>query len=263
MPEANTLSLIAEDEPSPVEVDRPEGTSPFFLTCDHAGRRIPKSLGTLGLPDSELQRHIAWDIGILEVSRRLSEALDATLVAQIYSRLVIDCNRDFSAPTSIWEISEHTEIPGNMGISPEARYQRQNEIFRPYHARIVEALDRRQAKNKPTVLVAMHSFTPVFKGVERALHVGVLYNRDAAFAHVMLDLLRKETDLIVGDNAPYFVSDETDYGIPVHGEKRGIPHVELEIRQDLIAEEPGQRAWAKRLARLLPEAHRVFNSKAA
>ena len=132
----------------------------------------------------------------------------------------------------------------------------------PYHERIVLELDRRKAHRVPTVLVAMHSFTPVFKGFVRPWHAGVLYNRDPRFARIVLELLRREGDLTVGDNEPYSVDDLTDYTIPVHGERRGLPHVEIEIRQDLIAEEDGQRAWAERLTRLLPEAYRQFSQHA-
>ncbi len=227
------------------------GASDFLLTADHAGRAIPRSLGRLGLPDIEMDRHIAWDIGIAGVTERLSAALDATAVLQTYSRLVIDCNRDPSVASSIPEISEATAIPGNLGLSQEARAARRQAIFEPYHARIRALLDAREAAARRTVFVAMHSFTPVFKGESRAMQVGVLYNRDARLAAIMLDLLRAEGDLVVGDNAPYAVSDVTDYGVPVHAERRGLSHVEIEIRQDLIAEETGQAEWAARFARLL------------
>jgi predicted N-formylglutamate amidohydrolase len=164
---------------------------------------------------------------------------------------VIDCNRDPSVASSIPEVSEATEIPGNLGLSAAARAARRQAVFEPYHARIRALLDARQAAARRTVFVAMHSFTPVFKGESRAMQVGVLYNRDATLASIMLDLLRAEGDLLVGDNAPYAVSDVTDYGVPVHAEQRGLSHVEIEIRQDLIADEPGQAEWAARFARLL------------
>ena len=244
-------TLLEPDDPFPVRVLRQEGRSDLFLTADHAGRAIPKCLGRLGLPDRELDRHIAWDIGIADVTERLSAALDATAVFQTYSRLVIDCNRDPTVPSSIPEVSETTEIPGNIALSEEQRAARRQAIFEPYHARIRALLNARKAADRRTVFVAMHSFTPVFKGESRAMQVGVLYNRDACLAQIMLDLLRAEGDLIVGDNAPYAVSDITDYGVPVHAEKRGLAHVEIEIRQDLIADEAGQAAWAARFARLL------------
>jgi predicted N-formylglutamate amidohydrolase len=247
-------TLLQDDDPAPVRVECEAGGSNILLTADHAGRAIPRSLGRLGLPESELVRHIAWDIGIAGVTERLSAALNATAVLQNYSRLVIDCNRDPSVPTSIPEISEATEIPGNRGLSPAQRTARQQEIFAPYHARIRDLLDARQRAARRTIFVAMHSFTPTFKGEQRAMQVGVLYNRDARLATILLDLLRAEGDLVVGDNAPYAVSDVTDYGVPVHAEKRGLAHVEIEIRQDLIADEAGQADWAARFAHLLQAA---------
>jgi predicted N-formylglutamate amidohydrolase len=246
--------LLTPDQPSPLRVLREDGQSDFLLTADHAGRAIPRSLGRLGLQDNELERHIAWDIGIAGVTDRLSAALDATAVLQTYSRLVIDCNRDPDVPSSIPEISETTPIPGNHGLSAEQRIARRQAIFDPYHARIRRLLDAREAAARRTVFIAMHSFTPVFKGESRAMQVGVLYNRDARLANIMLELLRAEGDLTVGDNAPYAVSDITDYTVPVHAERRGLPHVEIEIRQDLIADVAGQAAWAARFERLLPAA---------
>ena len=243
--------LLAPEGPLPVRVLREAGRSELFLTADHAGRAIPRLLGRLGLPESELGRHIAWDIGIAGVTERLSALLDATAVMQNYSRLVIDCNRDPAVPSSIPEMSEATEIPGNIGLSTEQRALRRRAIFEPYHARLETLLEARQAAKRRTVYVAMHSFTPVFKGESRAMQVGVLYNRDARLAEIMLDLLRAEGDLTVGDNAPYAVSDVTDYGVPVHAERRGLAHVEIEIRQDLITDATGQTAWAARFERML------------
>jgi predicted N-formylglutamate amidohydrolase len=243
--------LLAPDEPPPVRVLHEQGTSDLFLTADHAGRAIPRSLGTLGLPESEVLRHIGWDIGIAAVTQHLSALLDATAVLQTYSRLVIDCNRDPSVPSAMPEISELTEIPGNRNLTDSQRAARRGAIFDPYHARIRALLDARHAAGRRTVYIAMHSFTPVFKGESRAMQVGVLYNRDPRLALILLDLLRAERDLVVGDNAPYAVSDITDYGVPIHAEKRGLPHVEIEIRQDLIADDAGQAAWAERFHRLL------------
>jgi predicted N-formylglutamate amidohydrolase len=251
---SDMMELLSPDEPSPVRVLRADGQSDLLLAADHAGRMIPASLGRLGLLDSELERHIAWDIGIAGVTDRLSAALDATAVLQTYSRLVIDCNRDPAVSSSIPEISETTPIPGNLGLSDEQRAVRRQAVFDPYHARIRALLDERQAAARRIVFVAMHSFTPVFKGESRAMQVGVLYNRDARLADIMLELLRAEGDLTVGDNAPYAVSDVTDYTVPVHAERRGLPHVEIEIRQDLIADVAGQAAWAARFERLLPAA---------
>ena len=257
------MKLLTVNEPAPFAVEQADGGSPFFITCDHSGRRLPQKLGRLGLPEAEFDRHIAWDIGASEVAHRLGRALDAFTIHQIYSRLAIDANRDPSVESSIATVSEATEIPGNRGLSGEERLARAREIFWPYHDRIAAELDRRAGPKGATVLIAVHSFTPVFKGFVRPWHAGVLYNRDPRLALILKHLLEAEGGLVVGDNEPYAVGDLTDYTIPVHGEKRGLPHVEIEIRQDLIAEAAGQEIWASRLARLLPEAYRRLNLAAA
>jgi predicted N-formylglutamate amidohydrolase len=251
-------SLLSPDEPAPVVTLHPDGGSDFFLVCDHAGRRMPRRLGQLGVSDAEMERHIAYDIGAGAVAARLADALDATLIRQIYSRLVIDCNRDPMVPSSIPEISESTSIPGNVGLSAAQREARRVELFLPYHSAITAALDARAAR--PTAFVAVHSFTPVYKGVVRPWHVGLLYNRDARLSMILKRLLLEEGDLVVGDNEPYFVNDLTDYSIPVHAERRSLPYLELEIRQDLIASEAGQAAWAARLIRLLPKVWAEFRA---
>jgi predicted N-formylglutamate amidohydrolase len=251
--------LLAVDEPPPVIEIGLQGRSNFVIVVDHASRRIPRRLNDLGLPAAELQRHIAWDIGALGVARQVAAALDAPLVAQNYSRLVIDCNRDPKVPTSIPRLSEASEIPGNLNLSDADRAIRRTEIFDPYHDRIRALLDARAAAGCPTILVAQHSMTNIYHGVRREMHAAVLYNRDRRFAGLVLDGLRREAGLIVADNQPYFVSDETDYTIPRHGEARGLPHVEIEIRQDLVADDAGQAEWARRIARALQDAEQVFS----
>jgi predicted N-formylglutamate amidohydrolase len=247
-------ALLASDEPDPVRVLREGGASDFVLTADHAGKLIPRRLADLGVAAADLERHIAWDIGIAGVTERLSEALDAAAALQTYSRLVIDCNRDPSWPSAMPVISEHTEIPGNRNLTDIDRIARVDEIFRPYHDRITALLAARAAAGRRTVLVAMHSFTPVFKGEPRAIEVGVLYCRRTKLAEIMLELLRAEGDLTVGENAPYALTADSDYSVPFHGERRGLEHVEIEIRQDLIATDNGQAAWAGRFARMLTAA---------
>lgn len=249
---AEATGLLGPDDPSPFTVHRAHGDSPFVLIADHAGQRIPARLADLGLPQDELDRHIGWDIGIAGVAERLSEKIDAFVVLQTYSRLVIDCNRPLQAPGSIVAASDGTRVPGNEELDDAARTARALEIFAPYHACITRELDRRSGQPVAPVLVSLHSFTPVFNGFARPWHAGVLYHRDARLAHAMLAALLAEPGLVVGDNEPYAVSDATDFAIPVHGEQRGLLHVELEIRQDLIADAPGQEEWAERLARILP-----------
>jgi predicted N-formylglutamate amidohydrolase len=255
--------LLAGDEPPPFIEERRDGRSSFVIVVDHAGNRIPRRLGTLGLPPAELERHIAWDIGSLGLARRLAATLDAVLVAQPYSRLVIDCNRDPRVPTSIAETSEYVEIPGNVGLSAAERTARRAEIFEPYHARIRSILDARAAEGRRTLLLAQHTMTDVFKGVRREMHGAVLYNRDRRLAGLVLDALRAERELTFADNEPYFLSDETDFTIPQHGEARGLPHVEIEVRQDLVREDEGQAAWATRLAHALTHAGRALGAAPA
>jgi predicted N-formylglutamate amidohydrolase len=247
--------LLAADEPEPVTVHNADGPSPLLLVVDHAGNRMPRALGRLGIGEAEAERHIAWDIGIAGVARSLADALGAMLILQNYSRLVIDCNRPPGSPASIPEISELTPIPGNVNLSEAVKAARAREIFWPYHERIEAELERRRQSGRSTALIALHSFTPVFKGKARAWHAALLYNRDPRLARRLLALLNEQPGLIVGDNEPYHVSDTTDFTIPAHGERHSLPHALIEIRQDLIANETGQRQWAELLARLLPQAY--------
>jgi predicted N-formylglutamate amidohydrolase len=212
---------------------------------------LPRSLGSLGLSTADLEAHIAWDIGAAGVAKQLAQRLDAELFLQRYSRLVIDCNRPLSAPDSITQKSGGIDIPGNQGLSKAARSERARAVFWPYHERIQGALRARETKREAFVLVAMHSFTPVFLGSVRPFHAGVLYHRDTRLAHPLLELLRAEGGLVVGDNQPYAASEATDYSIIEYGERRSAPYVEIEIRQDLIADSADQSLWAERLARLL------------
>ena len=259
---AGTTSLLLGPEDVPPVLEQNAGSrSPFLLTADHYGRLIPRALGDLGVPGGELTRHIAWDIGIAGVAEALSNELSAHLIAQRYSRLVIDCNRPPGVPSSIPVISEATMIPGNEGLAGDAALTRRQAIFDPYHRRITEVIDARLRQGIPTVLVALHSFTPVYAGVARPWHIGTLYHRDTRLPPLLLKLLRAEPDLVVGDNEPYAVSDETDYGIPVHGEARGLMNAGIEIRQDLIADPAGQKLWADRLARIFGEIETMMRTQ--
>jgi len=246
----DTALLLTDADVPPVHEYNAAGKSPYLFTCDHYGRLIPRVLGDLGLPDSERERHIAWDIGIAGVAEMLSDQLDGHLVAQRYSRLVIDCNRPPGVASSIPRISDATIIPGNEALSAEAVEVRRREVFDPYHRRIDEIIDARLHQGQPTVLVSLHSFTPVYAGIARPWHIGTLYHRDTRLPPLLLKHLRAEADLVVGDNEPYAVSDETDYTIPVHGEARGLMNSGIEIRQDLIGDASGQQQWAERLARI-------------
>jgi len=249
----NARLLLEPDEPEAATTLRPNGLSTFFLTCEHADNRLPRKLGLLGLSDEDLRRHIAWDIGAGGVAKGLSERLDATLVMQNYSRLAVDCNRAPHADDFIPVVSETTEIPGNRDIAADEREARERELFEPYHAAVRSALDARAAAGRPSVLVSVHSCTPVYHGVWRPWHIGVMYNRDDRFAAALLTVLKQHGELTVGENKPYDLDHDRDYAVPVHGERRGILHTQLEIRQDLITDAKGQAEWADRLAGALRE----------
>lgn len=256
-------SLLAADEPAPARILNTDAASPFLLTADHAGARIPRCLGDLGLRAEDRTRHIALDIGIACVTELLAAALGATAVLQVYSRLVIDCNRQPAVPSAFPEVSETTPIPGNAALDAPEKARRQAAIFDPYHAAIGALIADRRSAGRGVIYVAMHSFTPVFKGVARPMHIAVLYNRAPRLSHALARLLASEPGLVVAENAPYRVTDETDYGVPVHAERLGLDYVEIEIRQDLIATADGQAAWAARLARLLPRATAQMEKDAA
>ncbi|MFL6551071.1 MAG: N-formylglutamate amidohydrolase [Povalibacter sp.] len=253
-----SLHLLDVDEPSPVTIELPSAMSDFVLTCDHASARIPKALGTLGLSHTELSSHIAWDIGALRVAQLLSERLDATLIMQNYSRLVVDCNRLPTAADSIPLRSEWVDIKGNEHLDDTAIAARRAEIFTPYHDALVSLLEQRQRDRRKTLLIAIHSFTPTYLNVSRPWSVGVMYRKDARLAKALLPLLRKDKRMEVGDNQPYGIED-ADYGLPVYGESRGLPHIGIEIRNDLIADEAGQKTWAGRLSSLLKQASELMS----
>jgi predicted N-formylglutamate amidohydrolase len=243
--------LLGPDDPAPFSVVNPNGRTDLLLFCDHAGRAFPAKLGTLGLGPKALDQHIAWDIGIAGLGRRLSASLDAPLFLTAYSRLVIDCNRHLDDPTSMPQESDRTPIPGNRGLAPEERRARQEEIFAPYHAALDALLKKRLGDGHVPVIVSLHSFTPVMNDFQRPWHVGVLWNRDARLAVPLMQRLAAEPGLVVGDNEPYSGRDGHGYTIKAHAEAQGLAHGLLEIRQDLIADEAGQARWAEILHRVL------------
>lgn len=234
-----------------VVVDNRDGAGPFVILCDHASNRLPVQFGTLGLSQADLLAHIAWDPGALGVSRHLSRMLDAPLVYPTVSRLVIDCNRAESAGDLIPEISENTVIPGNEDLVDSAVQARIELVHRPFHAAIDALLDERRAKGRKTLLVSVHSFTPVYKGVARPWQIGILSNEDRLLANLLIEALSREEGLSVGDNEPYAPTDGVYYTLARHGENRGISPVMLEIRNDEIADEAGEKRWAEKLAPLL------------
>lgn len=236
--------------PAAVECVNPEGRSRYVLTCEHASRYIPARYNGLGLPENELSRHIAWDIGAASVARILSTLIDAPLYLQGFSRLLIDCNRPVGSPTSIPVISENTHIPGNEGLGTEEVQRRADDYYWPFQTAVSTHLDHRRSNGRPTVVLGIHSFTPVYKGFVRPWHAGILFRKSRGFGEALVEALA-EPGLVVAANEPYTIDDDGDYTVPVHGEARGLDAALVEIRQDLIADDAGAEAWAHRLAAAL------------
>ncbi len=246
--------LLAADDPPPVAMLNPAGASPFLLTGDHAGKTVPKSLDQLGLSEADLARHIGWDIGVAAIGALLSAELDAIFIHQIYSRLVIDCNRAPESAQAIPAVSDGTTIPANSGLTEGDRAERISAIHHPYHRAIADEIDRRGAIGQPTILIALHSFTPVMAGVVRPWAIGILHDGgDPAFARATLAALTVQGGFVAGDNEPYHM-DSTDHSVPLHAYPRRLPYAEVEFRQDHIATQSGVALWAVRLAAALRRA---------
>lgn len=234
-----------------VRVINRSGRGAYVFVCDHASNFIPADMGTLGLDEADLQRHIAWDPGALPVARALSEALDAPLVHSCISRLVIDCNRPFNAPDLISEVSETTIIPGNASLDAGERARRIRLAHEPFHAAIEAVLEERLAEGLPTRLVSVHSFTPVYKGVSRPWHIGIVHDDDTRLAGPFIAALRAQRDIVVGTNQPYSPADRVYYTLEAHGRVRDLPCAMIEIRNDEISDDEGQRRWGERLISIL------------
>ena len=248
--------LLGEGDPQPAIVRRAGASAPYLFTCDHAGRLTPRALGDMGVSPADWERHIAWDIGAAALTERLADGFDACAVMQRYSRLVIDCNRDPARADAVPEVSDGAPIPANAGLSPQARARRVAEVHAPYHAAIAAELDARAALGLRTVLVCMHSFTPrlAARGAgARPWSYGVLHHGGSPASHAVLAALREEPGVQVGDNEPY-AFDAIDYSAPRHALGRGLDYVELEVRQDLVADDRGVAAVAEVLRRRLPAA---------
>ena len=246
--------LLAIDEPPPYAVINPDGASPYLLLCEHASNRIPRALGDLGLAEADRRRHIAWDIGVSALAQHLSRTLDAPLFMANYSRLVIDCNRPIGAPSAIPEVSETTEIPGNIGLTEPERMQRVDTLFRPFAEAVARRLDRLQEKGRRTLVVGIHSFTPVYFGRQRPWHAGILYGQATAFGRSLIRGLGADPALTVGDNEPYTIHPDEDYTVPVHADARRLPGALIEVRHDLIDTLGGVAGWGDRLTGCLAAA---------
>jgi predicted N-formylglutamate amidohydrolase len=246
----NTAMAPPPDDPPVLTVLRPQGRSPIVLVCEHASNHIPADYADLGLPAAELQRHIAWDIGAEGLTRRLSALLDAPAFIAGWSRLLIDGNRPPGTPSSIPEISEATMIPGNAALSPDEIAARTARFFQPFHDGLARHLDERIGARRDTRVVGVHSFTPVFLGVPRPWHAGILFQNAADWGNRTVAALDRPDRPVIA-NEPYRIEAETDYLVPIQAERRGLDAILIEIRQDLLATSAQQHAWARELAKVL------------
>jgi predicted N-formylglutamate amidohydrolase len=239
-------------------IENARGRSPILLICEHASRDLPSRYGTLGLGAAELESHIAWDPGALGVARGLSRLLDAPLIHAAVSRLVLDLNRDPSAPDSIAALSERTAIPGNLDLDPAERARRVRDVYEAFHGRVDEFMKAPAAAGQIRAVVSMHSFTPIYRGVQRPWEIGLIFDRDERLARSVEAGLKRDASLNVGMNEPYSPADRVFHTLERHAERRGLAPLMIEIRNDLIRTEDGQASWANRLAPLLREGARTL-----
>jgi predicted N-formylglutamate amidohydrolase len=230
---------------------RPQGSGRFVFFCDHASNYIPPELHDLGLSGFDLSRHIAWDIGAAGVTEALSEIFEAPAILCNASRLVIDCNRHLNASDLIPEVSDGTVIPGNLNLSEAAKESRIERWFHPYHDAVERVLLEREARGVQSIVVSIHSMTASLAGQSRPWKVAVSSHLDRSLADPVLAALRRPGDVVVGDNQPYDLDPEVDYSVPFHALRRGLPHLQMEFRQDEITEPMAQRQWALRFAQAL------------
>jgi len=243
--------LLGPDDPLPATIVNPEGRAPAVLLCDHASNQVPAALDRLGLEEAARSRHIAWDIGAAEVTRHLAGLLDAPALLSGYSRLVVDCNRALDDPTAMRQISDGTVVPGNRGLDANARTQRADACYWPYHRAVTATIERLAARGVEPAIISIHTCTPVMKGVERPWHIGVLSNVDRRMADLLIAELNRESALCIGDNKPYSGLDPHGYSIETHALPAGRPNVLLEIRQDLVDTQHGAQHWASLVGRAL------------
>lgn len=244
--------LLFPDELPPYERFNAEGRAPVLLICDHASRRIPRALRDLGLDKRELSRHIGWDIGAADVTRHMALLLGAPALLAGYSRLVVDCNRYLHDATLMRTVSDDTAIPGNADLAPADRQARLDALYHPYHQAIAQRLDDFAQRGITPTLLSIHSCTPEMAGQFRPWHIGVCWDSDRRIAGPVLETLGRAPGVIVGDNQPYALDRREDYSVPIHAMDRGLPHLQVEFRQDLIATAADARHWAEVLLAALP-----------
>jgi predicted N-formylglutamate amidohydrolase len=247
------LPPFGPGDPAPFVVLEEHGPAPALVVCDHASRAFPQALGRLGLPELPSWQHIAWDIGAGELARGLAHALGAPAVLAGYSRLVVDCNRSPDDEEAFRKESDGWTIPGNHSLSDYDRRVRLASFFDPYHGCIEAMVGGFRSRGVVPMLIAVHSFSPALAGTMRPWHAGVLWDRDEANARRLLHRLRAKKGLVIGDNEPYSGKHPANYTIDHHAKAHGLPHVCLEVRQDLLSSPAGIERWVRLLARIIGE----------
>ncbi|MBP1852382.1 N-formylglutamate amidohydrolase [Rhizobium halophytocola] len=246
--------ILTSADGAPVAVERVDASGPVLIVCEHASRRLPDKAGTLGLSSEALESHIAWDPGALAVARHMSGRLDASLIHQRFSRLIYDCNRPPDSASAMPEMSEIYDIPGNRDLSVAERYARTSALYVPFHDRIAAEIEARAGRGQATVLVTVHSFTPVYMGKSRAVEIGILHDDDSRLADAMLTAGEGNSDYRLGRNDPYGPRDGVTHTLRLHALPRGLMNVMIEVRNDLIANEADQQKAASYLSALLQSA---------
>jgi predicted N-formylglutamate amidohydrolase len=245
------MGILTGEEGDPVALENAVAQGPVILVCEHASRQLPASLGTLGLSAEALASHIAWDPGALAVSRLMAEQLDATLLFQRFSRLAYDCNRPPESPAAMPAKSEVFDVPGNAGLDQAARDARTRALYIPFRDRLRGLVETRIAEGRPPVIVTMHSFTPVYFGKPRDVEIGILHDADTRLADAMLAAAGTDGRYTIRRNEPYGPDDGVTHTLREHGLSKGLPNVMIEVRNDLIQNEAGQKVVAGYLAGLL------------
>jgi predicted N-formylglutamate amidohydrolase len=241
-------SLLGANEAHPAHLINAQGKSPFVLICEHASNHVPECLGDLGLSDTDRKRHIAWDIGAAGVAREMSRILDAPLFLQRYSRLVYDCNRSPENPAAMPEKSEVFDVPGNLNLSADDKLARTKSIYRPFLDAITSFLDERAASARPAIPISVHSFTPAYFGKMREVQIGLLFEHHDGVARDLEKLfLGYDTRL----NEPYGPEHGVMHLMNQIAAPRGLAHLMLEIRNDLISDPYQEKQWATRVAAAL------------
>ena len=249
----SSAPLLGLTDPPPFRhIDR-RASSRCLVVADHAGAAVPGCLQGLGLGQDMFRQHIAVDIGSRAMAELLAESLGASLIMANYSRLVVDLNRHLDDPTAFIPVSDGVVIPGNQNLGAAQKQRRADALYHPYHGSIDNLIDGFMERGCAPVIISMHSFTPVLARQARPWHIGVLWDKDPRIAHPLLERLRHDPELIVGDNEPYSGRHPADYTVDHHGEGRGVANVSLEVRQDLIADGAGVRRWGALLAEALTD----------